>query len=139
MLVSEVMTTDPVTISVGSTVLDAAKKMRDDVCGILPVMDGETVVGVITDRDIVIWVAAEEKDMATTPIYEVMSKELVTCGPSELLENIAERMSVSDVRRLVVLDTDEKLVGIISIHDLMLNTGDEAVTDDVIHHVLRYA
>lgn len=139
MQVSEVMTQNPVTISIESSVLDAAKKMRDEDCGILPIIDGESVVGVITDRDIVIRAAAEKKNLAETPLTEIMSMELVTCQPSELLENIADRMSISDVRRLVVLDSANKLVGIVSIHDLMLNTGDESVTDEVIHHVLRYA
>ncbi len=139
MQVAEVMTQDPVTIEVGATILDAAKKMRDQDCGILPVMDGSKVVGVITDRDIVIWVVAAEKKPDTTILSEIMSTELVTCAPDEELENIADRMSISDVRRLVVLDDRERLVGIVSIHDLMLNTGDETVTDEVIHHVLRYA
>lgn len=139
MQVSEVMTSDPVTIPVRSTVLDAAKIMKEKDCGILPIIDGDTTVGVVTDRDIVIWAAAEEKNLAETPITDIMSKELVTCQPAELLENIADRMTMSDVRRLVVLDKDGRLAGIISIHDLLLNTGDESITDEVIHHVLRYA
>lgn len=139
MHVSEVMTPDPITIPVGSTVLDAAQKMKENDCGILPVLDADRVVGVVTDRDIVIWAVAEEKNLAETPITDIMSKELVTCVPSELLEDIADRMTMNDVRRLVVLDTTGKLTGIVSIHDLLLNTGDEAITDDVIHHVLRYA
>lgn len=139
MLVEEVMTKDPVTIAVGATLLDAAKLMRDEDCGILPVMDGDMVDGVITDRDLVVWAVAEGKDMAGTPLTEIMSKELVTCAQTELLENIADRMSVNNVRRLVVVDDNEKLVGIVSVHDLLLNTGNEAVTDEVIHHVLRYA
>lgn len=139
MLVSEIMTQNPVTIPLGSTVLDAAKKMRDEDCGILPVMDGERPVGVLTDRDIVIWAVADEKEVAVEPVSEIMSKDLVTCTPDELLEDVADRMSLSDVRRLVVLNKGQKLVGIVSIHDLMLNTGDEATTDEVLHHVLRYA
>ncbi len=139
MLVSEVMTENPVTIALESTVLDAAKKMHDDDCGILPILDAGRVVGVITDRDIVVRAVAEEKDLTATPLVDVMSDELVSCASSEKLENIADRMSINDVRRLVVLDDNERLVGIVSIHDLMLNTGDEAVTDEVIHHVLRYA
>lgn len=139
MRVSEVMTANPVTIKLQRTVLEAAKLMRDEDCGILPVLDGDRVAGVVTDRDIVIWAVAEEKDLATTPLEEIISKELVACKPDELLEDIADRMSLSDVRRLVVLDDTNKLVGIISVHDLMLNTGDEATTDEVLHHVLRYA
>ena len=139
MQVSEVMTKNPVAISAKSTVLDAAKKMRDEDCGILPIVDGDTVVGVVTDRDIVIWAAAEEKNLAETPLNNIMSKELITCQPSEQLEDIADRMTINDVRRLVVLESGKKLVGIVSIYDLMLNTGDESITDEVIHHVLRYA
>jgi len=139
MQVSEVMTSSPVTIPANCTVLDAAKKMKEEDCGILPILDNGTVVGVVTDRDIVIWAAAEEKNLAETPIADIMSKELVTCKPSELLENVADRMTMSDVRRLVVLNENGDLVGIISIHDLLLNTGDESITDEVIHHVLRYA
>jgi len=139
MLVSEVMTKNPVTINVASTILEAAKKMKEDDCGILPIISEGKAVGVITDRDIVIWAAAEEKNLAETSVEDIMSRELITCKPSELLEDVADRMSINDVRRLIVLEDDEKLVGIVSIHDLMVNIGDEEMTDEVMHHVLQYA
>ena len=139
MLVSEVMTKNPILIDTGYTILDVAKKMCDEECGVLPVMEGDAVTGIVTDRDITIYATAKEIDVANTPITEIMSKEVLACREDELLENIADRMSINDVRRLVVYNEQRKVVGIVSIHDLMVNIGDEKMTDEVIHHVLKYA
>jgi len=139
MRVYEVMTEDPITIDINYSILDAAKKMRDENCGVLPIMDGDEIVGVVTDRDVTVYAVAEEKGLVDTNITEIMSEKVITCGHEELLEDIADRMSINDVRRLVVLGDDEKIKGIISIQDLMVNIGDEKMTDEVIHHVLKYA
>ncbi len=139
MRVYEVMTEEPITIDINYTILQAAQKMRDENCGVLPITDGDAVVGVVTDRDISVYCVAEEKSPADTSITEIMSDKVITCNEDELLEDIADRMSINDVRRLVVLDGDEKIKGIVSIQDLMINIGDEKMTDEVIHHVLKYA
>jgi len=139
MLVSDVMTANPVLLDSDCTVLEAAKIMRDEDCGIVPIMEGNKVVGVLTDRDIVVYSLAEEKDAGKTPVSEIMSEDVVTCKEDEFLENIADRMSINGVRRLIVLNSQERIVGIVSIHDLMVNIGDEKMTDEVVHHLLRYA
>lgn len=138
MFVSEVMTANPTTIHNDSTILEAAKVMRDEDCGVLPIMGDKDVVGVVTDRDIVLYATAEEVDL-NTPITEIMSKEVVTCKEDERLQDIADRMSINGVRRLVVQNENGRLSGIVSLHDLMVNIGDEKTTDEVIHHLLRYA
>ena len=68
-----------------------------------------------------------------------MSREVIACRETDLLQKAADCMSLNNVRRLVVLNGEGRLSGIVSIHDLMLNIGDEAVTDEVMHHVLKYA
>ena len=139
MLVSEVMTAEPVTIEQECTLFEAAQKMRDENCGVLPVMDGERIAGVLTDRDIVIYADAEDRPLKDTPVTEIMADDVVVCKHDEALEEVADRMSVRAVRRLVVLDNEERIAGIVSLHDLMLNIGDEKTTDEVVHHLLRYA
>lgn len=139
MKVSEVMTVDPIMISPDNTITEAAQKMRDEDCGVLPVGSQEDLVGMITDRDITIWVTAEEKDPYKARVSEVMSYGIITCNESDSLEQAADSMSINGVRRLVVKNEEGKVTGIVSIADLMKNIGDEKITDDVMHHVLKYA
>jgi len=139
MLVSEVMTPEPVKISKDCTLFEAAQLMRDENCGVLPIMDEEKVVGIVTDRDIVIYADAEDHPLKETSVTKIMADNVVVCKENESLEDVADRMSVSAVRRLVVLDMEENISGIVSLHDLMLNIGDQGTTDEVMHHLLRYA
>jgi CBS domain-containing protein len=139
MYVSEVMTENPSRVSMQCSVLEAAKKMRDENCGVLPVMDGERVAGVITDRDLIVYAVAEDKPLTQCQVADIMSTDVVTCRQDETLEHIADRMSMHDIRRLIVLDAQNRLTGIVSVHDLLVNTGDRRVTGEVIHHVLQYA
>ncbi len=139
MQVSEIMTENPVMIDKNSSIADAAKKMRDEDCGVLPVGDLQNLEGMITDRDITIWAVAEELNLQQSTVADIMSTEIITCHAADDLGKAADIMSLNGVRRLVVKDDNQEVVGIVSISDLMKNIGDENVTDDVMHHVLKYA
>ena len=121
MRIKEVMTpvvhlTDP-----DQTICEAACVMAEFDTGVLPVSDGERLVGVITDRDIAIRAVAEEKS-PDTPVREVMSKEVLYCFEDEAAEHVAKNMGDQKVRRLPVLDRKKRLVGIVSLGDLALST-----------------
>ncbi len=118
MKVHEIMTPAPQVISPGDPASLAAGLMRDLDVGMIPVCDGERVVGMVTDRDIVIRLVAEGLDPSTTMVDRVMTREVLYCFHDESTEYAAAMMENHQVRRLVVLDRDKRLVGIVSLGDL---------------------
>lgn len=139
MQVLDVMTANPIMIEPDISITDAAKRMRDTDCGVLPVGSLDNIQGMITDRDIVLWVVAAKLDPDATKVSDIMSTDTLTCREEDSLEKAADVMSLNGVRRLVVNNNEGVVTGIVSISDLMKNIGDEAITDDVMHHVLKYA
>ena len=117
MRVSEAMTRDVRLATPDETIQDAAKMMAEIDAGILPVRDGDRLVGMITDRDIAIRAVAVGKG-PETPIREVMSPEVRYCYEDEDLDRVTHNMADIQVRRLPVLNRDKRLVGIISLGDV---------------------
>jgi CBS domain-containing protein len=116
--IQDLMTVKPRTVKTGDSVVDAAKLMRGEDAGIAPILDGERLVGVLTDRDIAIRVVAEGKDPATTKVEEVASHALVTLAPDQGLDEALRLMAQHQVRRLPVVEQDGKLVGIVAQADV---------------------
>lgn len=123
--INEVMTADPRTVTADATVAEAARLMRDEDTGIAPITEGERLVGVITDRDIAIKVAAEGKDPQSTKVSEVASSNLVTIDPQQDLDEALRLMAQHQVRRLPVVEEDGKLVGILAQADVARHAGPE--------------
>jgi CBS domain-containing protein len=114
----ELMNRDIQWVSPRDTVEDAACRMRDQDIGFLPVCDqSRRVVGTLTDRDIAIRFVAE-KQPAGTFVEEVMSKESITCKASDDLRTAEQKMSDAQKSRIMCLDDDGKLLGVISLSDL---------------------
>jgi CBS domain-containing protein len=124
MQVSEVMTTNVKLITPGETVAKAARMMQDLDVGILPVADGDRLVGMISDRDIALRAVGANKS-PDTPISEVMSKEVLYCYETDEVEAAAQNMADIKVRRLPVLSQQKRLVGIVSLGDLAVIDGPE--------------
>jgi CBS domain-containing protein len=116
--IREVMTSDPRTVSSGSTIAEAARLMRDEDTGVVPIVDGERLAGVITDRDIAVKVVADGGDPQSTKVDEVASKDLVTIDPEQSLDEALRLMAQHQVRRLPVTEEDGRLVGIVSQADV---------------------
>ena len=117
MKVSEVMTTEVETISADQTAREAASFMIRADAGSIPVCEGDRVIGMITDRDIAVRGVAEGRG-PDTPVSELMSDGVICAHEDEDLQTVAQRMSEEQIRRLPVLDADEKLIGIVSLGDL---------------------
>ena len=117
LIVEEVMTPSPATVSLDALVVEAARCMLAEDVGSLPVVEGEDLVGVITDRDVVLQVVAKELDPKQTHVSEVCSSYPVTVGPREPLDMALQRMAKERVRRLPVV-TDGRLVGILAQADV---------------------
>jgi CBS domain-containing protein len=125
MLVSEVMTSDVRLASPEQSIRDAASLMAECDCGVLPVGDGDRLVGMITDRDIVVRAIAAGKS-ADTKVRDVMSKEVLYCFEDAEIEEVASNMADIKVRRLPVLNGKKRLVGILSLADIAMADGPDS-------------
>jgi CBS domain-containing protein len=131
MQLKEIMTRNPVVAPPDATLREAARTMRELDSGMLPVGDENRVLGVLTDRDITIRATAEGKDPNSTPVREVMSSEVVSCFDDEDEREAAAKMAQHQLRRMVVLDRREHLVGIVSLGDLAVHIADDRIAGEV--------
>src|SRR3982750_1389955 len=127
--IRELMTTNPRSLESGSSVMEAARIMRDEDAGIVPVVEGEKLIGTVTDRDIAIRVVAEGKSPESTTVGEIASRELVTIDPQQDLDEALRLMARHQVRRLPVVEEDGKLVGIVAQADIARSASDEQTGD----------
>ena len=128
MQVREVMSDAPASVRPDASIASVAVQMRDLDIGFLPVCDGDRVVGTVTDRDIVVRTVAARADPSLRTVFDAMTADVVACHADDSIEEAAERMAERQVRRLVVLDRDQKLVGVVSLGDLSTRTHDERVS-----------
>jgi len=136
MKVQEVMTRGVECIRPDSKLDEAARRMRDLDVGPLPVCGpDDRLVGIITDRDLVIRGVAEGLDPKTTPVSEVMTPNILTVYDHQDVEEAAQVMKDKQVRRLVVLDRTKKMVGIVSLGDLAVDTGDELLAGEALEAI----
>ena len=126
MNVSEVMTAQVVTATPRSTIREVARTMVQIESGAVPVVDDGKVVGLVTDRDIVIRVVAEGASL-DTPVAEVMTAGVETCREDDNVADAAGKMGAKQIRRLIVLDEQGKLSGIVSLGDIAVDYGAKAV------------
>jgi CBS domain-containing protein len=134
--VGDIMTPDPRAIEPSTPIVEAARLMRDQDVGPLPIVEGERVVGMLTDRDIVIRAIAEGKDPQSTTAGEIASKQLVTVDPEQPLEEAARLMAQHQIRRLPVCEEDGRLVGIVAQADIALQ-GIDATTGQVVEEISK--
>jgi CBS domain-containing protein len=123
MRVAEAMTGDVRVVTPDQSIIEAAKLMADCDCGVLPVGENDRLVGMVTDRDIVVRGLANGKTGETTTIREVMSEDVMYCFEEDDVCDVARNMGDLQMRRLPVVNRDKRLVGIVSL-------GDIAVTDE---------
>jgi CBS domain-containing protein len=116
------MTRDVQLIEPTQSIRDAARLMAELDAGIMPVREGDRLVGMITDRDIAVRAVAEGKG-PDTPIREVMTQDVKYCYEDDDTNDVARNMADIQVRRLPVLTRDKRLVGIISLGDLAVTDG----------------
>jgi CBS domain-containing protein len=107
----------------GDTVLEAAKIMLEQDVGFLPIGRDDRLVGVITDRDIVVRVVAQGRDPAQVKVDEAMSPQIRYCYDDEPIDHVARNMAELNVSRLAVMNRDRRLVGVVSIDDILPLTG----------------
>ncbi|KTD57058.1 CBS domain protein [Legionella santicrucis] len=122
MQVKEIMTKEPEFLPTTATIFDAAKKMRELDTGFLPVGDKGTdkIVGTLTDRDIVISALAN-KNALDTPVKSIMHQDVYYCYENDDIQIAFDSMKKKKIRRLIVLNKNKKLSGVLSLGDIALN------------------
>jgi CBS domain-containing protein len=128
------MTADVHTISPDATIEEAAQEMRDGDFGVMPVGEDEQLLGVITDRDITIRAVAEGKDLST-PVRDIMSEGVIWAHEDDSLEEAAQLMSDHQIRRLPVVDADQRLVGIVALGDFAVEGSDIGSVADTLSEI----
>jgi len=125
MQLRDVMTQNVEVVKPQTRVSEVAERMKHMDVGSLPVCDGRRMVGMITDRDITLRVVAEGRDPNATSAEDVMTPNVVYGFEDQRVEEAAEMMAQHQIRRLPIVDRDKRLVGIVSLGDLAVDTSDE--------------
>ena len=118
MKIREIMTTNVECDSPATSIEDLAQKMKTLDVGFLAVCENDRLVGTVTDRDIVIRAIASERDISSVTAREIMTHDVFWCHENDDLKDVAEKMREKDVRRMLILNRDKRLVGVVSIGDL---------------------
>jgi len=129
MQLKAIMTSPVATIAPESSLAEAARKMLELDIGILPVANGQSIVGIVSDRDIAIRGVARGMDSERTAVREIMTKDVFTCEASVDVEEACNVMEEKQVRRLVVVDGGNTPVGVVSLGDIALHLRREQSGD----------
>jgi CBS domain-containing protein len=132
----EVMSTGVCCLSPESSLSEVAAKMKELDVGSIPICENDRLVGMVTDRDIVTKALVDEETMGTKA-REVMTSPIVYCFEDQDVGEAARIMEIKQIRRLVVLDRNKKLVGIVSLGDLSVRSGNEELIQEVTEDVSR--
>lgn len=136
MLIKEIMTKDCQCIRPSSTLSDAAKEMKRLDVGSLPVCgDDDKLAGMLTDRDIVVRAIADDKSPDETQVQDAMTSNVSYCFDDEATDQAVENMKGQQIRRLIVLNRDKKLVGIVSLGDLATKGKDDELSGKTLEQI----
>jgi len=130
------MTSNPCSIDAEKSVAYAAKMMKEEDVGLAPIVEGDKLVGMLTDRDIAIRVVAEGKNPDQTKVREVASNQVVTIDPQQDLDEALRIMAKHQVRRLPVVEEDGRLVGVVAQADIA-REGDDNRTGELVEEISK--
>ncbi len=133
--IRDAMTASPTTIKPSTSAMEAARIMKSEDVGSLPIMENDRLVGVVTDRDLAIRLLAEGKG-SETAVGEIASKDVVTVDPQQSLEEAARLMAEHQLRRLPVCEEDGKLVGILAQADIA-QSGHDTLTGETVQQISK--
>lgn len=135
---NEVMTKNPIYCLPNDAVARAAQLMKNENIGPIPVIENEQtkkLVGIVTDRDLALKVVADGRDPKSTKVEEVMTRKVVTCRPEDDLQKALDAMSEHQLRRIPVVDDDNKLVGIIAQADVATRVNQPQKTAEMVKEI----
>jgi CBS domain-containing protein len=134
--ISDLMSPNPCAIEADKPVAYAARMMKDEDVGLAPIVEGDRLVGTLTDRDIVTRVVAEGKDPQSVAVGEVATTNLVTIDPEEKLDEALQLMARNQVRRMPVVGQDGRLVGVVAQADVAREAKDKQ-TGELVEEISR--
>jgi len=137
MRVKDIMTQVVLTIPQETSVEDAARMMRDNNVGVLPVGEQDHLDGVLTDRDLVVRAIADGRNPKHTPVSDIMTKQLFYCFEDNDVEDACFMMEEKHVRRLLVFNRRRDLIGILSLDDVATRTNKEKLTGYALSKVAK--
>jgi CBS domain-containing protein len=132
--IREIMTSKVCAIDADKSVAYAAKMLRDEDVGLAPIVEGDRLIGTLTDRDIAIRVVAEGRDPEGTTVREVATTELVSVDPQQDLDEALRLMAEHQIRRIPVVEEDGRLVGIVAQADIA-RQRDDVKTGEVVERI----
>jgi CBS domain-containing protein len=135
--VERIMSSDPVVVHIEHSLAEAAHRMKETDVGALPVVDGAELVGFVTDRDLVVRGLSDPSIGLEAKVSDVMTRHVVCCNGQTGLGQAASLMTEQGVRRLVVVDQDRELIGILSLGDLARGDPEGATTAPILRAVSR--
>ena len=135
MLLRDIMTQGVAEIPPTATLKEAAEKMRTLDVGVLPVCDGQQILGILTDRDIALRAVALGADPNSTCVTEAMTPEVIYCFDDEDVEEATKLMEQRQIRRLLVMDHQKHAVGIVSLGDIATRTHNDRLSGEVLERV----
>ena len=138
MKAQDIMSKNPTCVTPDTSLVEAARLMKDENIGVVPVVESETskrLVGVLTDRDIAVRAVAEGRDGATTSVGHIMTADVRTSIASDSVNDVMELMGREQVRRIPVVDDRGALVGIISQADIVLEAKDNRRAEKTVEQI----
>ncbi len=139
---SDVMTKNPSCCLPTDTVAKAAQWMRDEKVGSIPVIENEKtkkLIGIVTDRDLALEVIANGRDTKTTKVSDVMTQGVITCNVDDDVQKAVDAMADKQLRRIPVVDADQKIVGIISQADVATRIDEPQETAKMVKEISQPA
>ena len=139
MKVSEIMTRHVECINPDTSVKDAAEKMKSLDIGFLPICENDRLTGTITDRDITIRVVADGLNPRSVKARDVMTPNAFYCLDDQDIEEVSRRMQETEVKRMLILNRDHKLVGVVSLGDLSRASGVQQLAGETLKQISEAA
>jgi CBS domain-containing protein len=139
MRLGEIMTRDVEVIGSNAPLKEAAAKMKELDVGLIPVCDGDRLTGTLTDRDITVRATAEGKNPSKTKVSAIMSTDIAYCYEDQEIEEAVSLMETRQIRRLPILNRDQRLVGIVALSDLAMHAGQNEMLGETLKEVSRPA
>jgi CBS domain-containing protein len=139
MKIDQVMSTNVECIAPTLPIGKAAEKMRDLDVGFLPICEHDKLIGVVTDRDITIRSVVQGRDPRLAPVREIMTQSVFYCFDDEEIEAVAQYMKDKEVRRMVILNRQKRLVGVVSLGDIAKVSGEKQLAGETLGDIAEAA
>lgn len=133
--IRDVMTANPECVSEKDSIRDVARIMKSQDTGVVPVVDGKKIIGMITDRDIVVRGLAEGKDLENTRVNELMTKSVRSVREDATVNEALDMMSNAEIRRVAVVNGNDELVGIVSLGDISTSTNQDGKIGQAVENI----